>query len=257
MDLHAFAAENRARCEAPNGFNHPLASWSLSDWMTAAMGELGEAANVVKKLNRVRDGVAGNKESEDELRAKLRAEIADTFIYLDLLAQAAGFDLASAVRETFDRKSAQLGYRGAQDPATPLTEEVAMAEALIRNWIPDVYPKNGVGQVHFARAVMESVAGVLAKSRAALKLANGTPDANLFWNDADRETISSNRDDITEDMETMEVFRLGRAVLLPQLHLVKFPIGGADGELDGYEIEEFATQEEAQAFILSLQTAAA
>lgn len=112
MNLYEFSAENRARCEAATGFHHPLSSWSMSDWMTATVGELGEAANVIKKLNRYRDGVPGNKKSEAELRADLESELADTFIYLDLLAQAAGVDLPRAVRQTFDRKSREIGYEG-------------------------------------------------------------------------------------------------------------------------------------------------
>lgn len=107
MDLRAFSAVNRERCE--KGFNHNLGDWSLSDWFTALMGELGEAANVAKKLNRVRDGINGNKETVDELREKLARELADTFIYLDLTAQAAGVDLPSVVREVFNAKSDQIG----------------------------------------------------------------------------------------------------------------------------------------------------
>lgn len=109
MDLKEFSRVNRIRCEHPDGFNHKLDSWSLSDWFTAALGEFGEAANVAKKLNRVRDGVPGNTETEAELRAKLARELADTFVYLDLLAQAAGVDLPAAVREVFNAKSDQLG----------------------------------------------------------------------------------------------------------------------------------------------------
>lgn len=111
MDLNRFSAENRRRCEAPSGFNHRLDSWSLSDWFTAILGELGEAANVAKKLNRIRDGIPGNKETEAELRDKLKRELADTFIYLDLAAQAAGFRLGDVVREVFDAKSEQIGYK--------------------------------------------------------------------------------------------------------------------------------------------------
>ena len=110
MDMRAFAQKNRARCEAANGFNHHLHSWSLSDWMTATLGELGEAANVAKKLNRVRDGIPGNDKTEAELRAQLADEIADTFIYLDLMAQREGIDLATAVQAKFDRTSAKIGY---------------------------------------------------------------------------------------------------------------------------------------------------
>lgn len=109
LTFQHFSETNRKRSESPEGFGHSLSDWSLSDWFTATMGELGEAANVCKKLNRYRDGINGNTESEVALRAKLASEIADTFIYLDLLAQAAGIDLADAVARTFNAKSDQLG----------------------------------------------------------------------------------------------------------------------------------------------------
>ena len=110
--FEGFSKANRERCEAPNGFNHTLNSWSASDWMTATMGELGEAANIVKKLNRYRDGINGNKEAEAVLRAKLRREIGDVFVYLDLLAQSEGFSLEDAAAEVFNAKSAEIGYPG-------------------------------------------------------------------------------------------------------------------------------------------------
>lgn len=120
-----FSATNLARCEAADGFGHPLNGWTLSDWFTAAMGELGEAANKAKKLNRVRDGIPGNTESEEELRAGLADEIADTMIYLDLLAQAAGFDLATAVVSKFNRTSEKIGapHRLLAGSATPEEEQ--------------------------------------------------------------------------------------------------------------------------------------
>lgn len=110
MTFAEFSAANRARCESSQGFNHPIEGWSTSDWFVAFFGEAGEAANVVKKLNRVRDGVPGNKESEAELRAKLRREVGDAFVYLDLIAQACGFEIGEAAREVFNSKSAEIGY---------------------------------------------------------------------------------------------------------------------------------------------------
>jgi NTP pyrophosphatase (non-canonical NTP hydrolase) len=110
MTFADFSAANRTRSESPQGFGHTLDSWSLSDWMLAALGELGEAANIGKKLNRVRDGIKGNKQTEAELRAAFREELADTFIYLDLIAQSQGIDLGEAVREKFDAKSREIGY---------------------------------------------------------------------------------------------------------------------------------------------------
>ena len=110
MKINEFSKMNRDRCESRQGFGHPLHSWSTSDWITATLGELGEAANVIKKLNRVRDGVPGNKETPAELREMLGSELADTYIYLDLLFQSVGLDVQENVLRKFEEKSKQLGY---------------------------------------------------------------------------------------------------------------------------------------------------
>lgn len=85
-------------------------SWSLSDWAVALAGEVGELCDVVKKLNRVRDGLVGNKVTEEELLAALPKETADVFLYLDLFAQRAGFDLAIAIRQKFNEVSERNGF---------------------------------------------------------------------------------------------------------------------------------------------------
>lgn len=105
-----FSERNRKRCEALMGFNHKLDSWSLSDWMTATAGEFGEVANVIKKLNRARDGIPGNSESQEQLHKNLADELADVAIYLDLMAQAAGFDLEEIREFKFNRTSKKIGY---------------------------------------------------------------------------------------------------------------------------------------------------
>jgi NTP pyrophosphatase (non-canonical NTP hydrolase) len=79
--------------------------------MVAVLGELGEAANVLKKLNRVRDGIPGNKETPEQLREKFAHELADAYVYLDLLCQSYDIDLENAVNEVFEAKSEQIGYR--------------------------------------------------------------------------------------------------------------------------------------------------
>ena len=109
LSFAEFAATNRERCQSPDGFGHPLDGWSLSDWFLAATGEFGEAANKAKKLNRIRDGILGNTETEDELRAGLADEIADAVIYLDLAAQSQGFDLGSIIASKFNRTSEKIG----------------------------------------------------------------------------------------------------------------------------------------------------
>lgn len=112
MQMTEFSKVNRERCESQTGFNHALSSWSLSDWMTATLGELGEAANVAKKLNRVRDGIPGNAETPEQLRQNFADEIADAFIYLDLMAQSQGICLQDAVLAKFAKTSRKIGYIG-------------------------------------------------------------------------------------------------------------------------------------------------
>lgn len=110
MTFGQFSQANRQRCEAQNGFNHPLEGWTSSEWFTAVVGEMGEAGNVIKKLNRCRDGIPGNKLSESELRDQLRRELGDVFIYLDLMCQSLGFSVADAATEVFNSKSVEIGY---------------------------------------------------------------------------------------------------------------------------------------------------
>lgn len=91
----------------PKGLN----SWSLSDWGVALTGEIGEAMNIIKKLNRLRDGLTGNKgKSEAELVAWLGEELADALSYTILLAEAAGIDLEQAHAKKFNEVSELEGF---------------------------------------------------------------------------------------------------------------------------------------------------
>lgn len=136
LTFAAFARANRERCESPQGFNHDLGSWTASDWVTAIVGELGEAANIVKKLNRYRDNIPGNKETADALRAKLRREIGDTFVYLDLLCQSLGFVVSEAAVEVFNAKSEEIGY--------PVVLSASPAPPVASGWQPmGTAPKDG------------------------------------------------------------------------------------------------------------------
>lgn len=61
--------------------------WDLDDWLVAIGGEVGEALNLVKKINRARQGMRGNDRGELEtLCARLGDELADVVIYDDIIA---------------------------------------------------------------------------------------------------------------------------------------------------------------------------
>lgn len=95
---------------------HHDQKWNVMEWGCAMAGEAGEACNVAKKIRRVEQGIQRRKEEGygpvtlENLRAKLAEEIADTIIYLDLLAANQGIDIETAVTTKFNSVSEQFGF---------------------------------------------------------------------------------------------------------------------------------------------------
>lgn len=70
-------------------------------------GEVGEALNVAKKIERERMGVAGSRASIQDLAN----ELADVVICCELLAASEGIDLGAAIIAKFNATSAKMGLR--------------------------------------------------------------------------------------------------------------------------------------------------
>ena len=83
---------------------HPdgLKGWALSQWMNALTGEVGEAANIIKKIERGDFNLA-------DARGSLADELADIQIYLDLVAARCGINLGAATILKFNRVSDRVG----------------------------------------------------------------------------------------------------------------------------------------------------
>ncbi len=77
-------------------------SWSEAQWMNAILGELGEAANILKKVDRGDFPIA-------EARGKLADELADVQTYLDLFADKVGINLGEASMKKWNEISARVG----------------------------------------------------------------------------------------------------------------------------------------------------
>lgn len=77
--------------------------WAVKKAMGLKKGE---------KIERLRqiEIVSVRKETPEELQAALADELADTFIYLDLVAQSQGIDLEAAVIAKFNKTSEKIGY---------------------------------------------------------------------------------------------------------------------------------------------------
>ena len=75
-------------------------------------GEVGEACNVIKKLERERLGIRGSRDTVEHAMD----ELADVVICVDLLASALGGDLGEAVRRKFNATSEKNGLLTRLEP---------------------------------------------------------------------------------------------------------------------------------------------
>lgn len=100
------AAKNARRCE--EAF-HPIIEWSETDWMTAVAGEVGEAANIIKKRRRLSTSNTqeGNYFSELHVNNVVN-ELADAVIYIDLLCTRMGGSLEEGIRRKFNEVSKRV-----------------------------------------------------------------------------------------------------------------------------------------------------
>jgi len=116
MDLAEISRINRARCDRWHLAGTP---WLSSDWSNALAGESGELleaihhvlmasaeiSNSVKKYRRHESGVSESYNTPDVslILLKIRSEIADVFLYLDLVAYYFGWDLLDdCIRDKFN-----------------------------------------------------------------------------------------------------------------------------------------------------------
>lgn len=80
--------------------------WSPAQWLQAVVGELGEYANIRKKVERGDfDGKA------DEAQQMMADELADVVVYLDILAFQLNINLGRAVMEKWNRTSKKVGSK--------------------------------------------------------------------------------------------------------------------------------------------------
>jgi len=109
LQLDILRSANLARLpEFKNAKGEPAHSkpdgsdWLLSQWSNACLGELGEAANIIKKIER------GDLTLEDA-RVALAKELGDVLTYLDILAYRAGINLGTATIQKWNEVSDRIG----------------------------------------------------------------------------------------------------------------------------------------------------
>lgn len=105
---------NATRCQ--RWHKGGIEEWSVTDWAMAVAGEMGEACNAIKKLRRIECEAQNINDpgrqltKRDDAIAVIGEELADTLIYLDLLAFRLGIDLADVTVRKFNATSVRYGF---------------------------------------------------------------------------------------------------------------------------------------------------
>lgn len=109
LTLEGVSRINRQRCKRWHG--RDTEPWTAADWSNAMAGEAGEACNVVKKIRRHETNTSTPNDPDlAELVEMLADELADTYLYLDLLANHFDIDLPKAIADKFNRVSETMGF---------------------------------------------------------------------------------------------------------------------------------------------------
>jgi len=94
-----FQETNSIRCV--KGFKSGIDDWNPMEWACALAGEVGELCNLLKKRY--------GREDASITEGEIADEIADVFIYLDLLATRLRMDMETVVKTKFNKTSKKVG----------------------------------------------------------------------------------------------------------------------------------------------------
>jgi len=179
MSMAELRAANFARDQEWNTGSERV---SMTFRATELAGEVGEACNVIKKLERERIGLVGSRDTKEHLAE----ELADIVICTDLVAMDAGIDLDAAVVAKFNATSEKNGLttRLSTSPATALPFEATPAmvkAALDLAWeesetYGDLVSRLWRAMAAFAQDQPNAARDVLAERRRQIEVEGWTPE---------------------------------------------------------------------------------
>ena len=127
------------------------AKLSLSFRGNELAGEVGEACNVIKKLEREQLGLIGSRATVGDLAE----ELADGIICIDLIAMDLGIDLGAAVEAKFNKTSEKRGLSTRLEQSAALRDIVAerCRQIEAEGWSPLHDDEHGKGEMARAAAI--------------------------------------------------------------------------------------------------------
>lgn len=126
MNMNTLRVANVARDQEWNTGSERV---SMTFRATELAGEVGEACNVIKKLERERIGLVGSRDTKEHLAE----ELADIVICTDLVAMDAGIELDAAIAAKFNATSEKNGLSTRLSiPATATTLPFEATPAMVK-----------------------------------------------------------------------------------------------------------------------------
>lgn len=101
-------------------------NWQPAHWVQALVGEVGEAANLLKKVDR-------GDFTLESVRSEIAKELADIQCYLDILAYKLDVDLGDATVSKFNEVSRRIGS-GVKLPASTPIAKLVFCHGLEDSW---------------------------------------------------------------------------------------------------------------------------
>lgn len=175
MNLLELRAANKARDAE---WVSPGAKLSLSFRGNELAGEIGEACNVIKKLERERLGLVGSRATVEDLAD----ELADGVICIDLIAMDVGIDLGPAVVRKFNGTSVKRGLKTMLLPSQAVADVLAERHRQVETegWTPEHDDDHDNGGL--ARAALNyTAAASLAQTSDGRAFVGGPPLEAWGW----------------------------------------------------------------------------
>lgn len=175
LNLAELRAANKARdAEWVSGG----AKLSLSFRGNELAGEIGEACNVIKKLEREQLGLVGSRATVWDLAD----ELADGVICIDLIAMDLGIDLGASIAVKFNGTSEKRGLKTMLVPSQALADVVAERRRQVEaeGWTAEHDDSHDKGEM-VAAAVNYAAAAVITTCLGGERYKAGPPLDNMGW----------------------------------------------------------------------------
>lgn len=157
--------------------------WDKEDGITAVYrgnelaGEVGEACNIIKKLERERLGIRGSRATPQDLGE----ELADAIICIDLIAMQFDVNLAEAIRAKFNATSKKYGLQTRFPETSKALADIAAERRRQVAPLPEGEGRSSQDDDRHVDGMLARAASCYADPKPEMLLSDGKPPRPVRW----------------------------------------------------------------------------